>query len=748
MDLVTLALAKKFTKDTADALGAVQGAPCTIKSIVHRDGVNIVTFRWTGTSGEERETVMMVNDGTPIYTWESGNHYQYGDLCIYASCFYRCISENSDIEFDDTKWNEIGSPDGNYDIVQSSDLLPARFTAADRELYYSIEDNAFWLWNGSAWQKTRTGVGLNTTGTQYTVDGQELTAGEGAEIFNDYSDNIAAGSYSHAEGDSTQALNSYAHAEGNRTVASGGCSHAEGNNTTASGYSSHAEGNHTVASGLNTHAEGSNTTASADQSHAEGAETTASGSRAHAEGYYTEASGRYSHAEGYGSIASEERAHAEGNGIASGYNSHAEGESTASGRYSHSECFSTTAEGQASHAEGSRTRASGQYSHAEGESTFATGQGSHSEGQYASASGNYSHAEGIGTDASSNCQHVQGKWNKEDASGKFAFIIGNGTSVNNRSNALAIDWNGLIYINNSETGASFTDFYTKLQTDTRITEKVVEIVADAPEDFDTLKEISDWISGHEDSAAAMNSAIQANTTAIAGKVDKVSGKDLSTNDYTTAEKTKLAALENYDDSQIVADISALQTSVSGKVDAISGMGLSQNSFTDAEKAKLAGIETGATSVTVDREITKNSVNPVSSFAVWDALEEKAGDIAIGDKAVFGSVYGLGTAITSGTDLNSLTTQGNYYSPSSSISVTLLNCPLPYNGFRLNVYLTSSSARIEQELIPNVVDVQCHEVYKRSIVSGTAGAWYKFVGEAVQASGTNAASAETNASETI
>ena len=87
------------------------------------------------------------------------------------------------------------------------------------------------------------------------------------------------------------------------------------------------------------------------------------------------------------------------------------------------------------------------------------------------------------------------------------------------------------------------DYYTKPQTDARITEKVTEIVADAPEDFDTLKEMSDWIAGHEDSAAAMNSQIQANTLAIAGKVDKVSGKGLSTEDYTTAEKTKLSGIE-------------------------------------------------------------------------------------------------------------------------------------------------------------------------------------------------------------
>ena len=43
------------------------------------------------------------------------------------------------------------------------------------------------------------------------------------------------------------------------------------------------------------------------------------------------------------------------------------------------------------------------------------------------------------------------------------------------------------------------------------------------------------------------------------KVDKVSGKQLSTEDYTTAEKTKLAGLNNYNDTQVKADITALQT---------------------------------------------------------------------------------------------------------------------------------------------------------------------------------------------
>lgn len=84
----------------------------------------------------------------------------------------------------------------------------------------------------------------------------------------------------------------------------------------------------------------------------------------------------------------------------------------------------------------------------------------------------------------------------------------------------------------------------------QVADAVAQIVADAPEAYDTLKEISDWISSHASDASEMNSAIQQNAadigeleTAVAGKVDKVSGKQLSTNDYTTTEKNKLSGIE-------------------------------------------------------------------------------------------------------------------------------------------------------------------------------------------------------------
>ena len=112
-------------------MGAVKGAPCKIKKIEKIDGQNIVTFLQTDNDGIDHESELRVDDGTPIYIQISGNHYKYGDLVIYESSFYRCIQDNSDREFDNTKQNEIGSPDGNYDIVQNASALPPRFTAAD-----------------------------------------------------------------------------------------------------------------------------------------------------------------------------------------------------------------------------------------------------------------------------------------------------------------------------------------------------------------------------------------------------------------------------------------------------------------------------------------------------------------------------------------------------------------------------------------------------------------------------------------
>ena len=112
-------------------------------------------------------------------------------------------------------------------------------------------------------------VGRDVSGRSFTIDGSTVFAYPGAEIFNDYSGNIASGSCSHAEGGYTTASGGSSHAEGYSTTASGQMSHAEGNDTTASGSYSHAEGRYTTASGVSSHAEGYFTTAS-DYQHSSG----------------------------------------------------------------------------------------------------------------------------------------------------------------------------------------------------------------------------------------------------------------------------------------------------------------------------------------------------------------------------------------------------------------------------------------------------------------------------------------------
>lgn len=128
---------------------------------------------------------------------------------------------------------------------------------------------------------------------------------------------------------------------------------------------------------------------------------------------------------------------------ATGEYSHSEGFDTeASGEISHAEGRESVASGRVSHAEGEHTEASGEYSHAEGFRTLASQHCSHAEGWQSVASGYYSHAEGMSTSALSDAQHVQGMYNVEDADGKYAHIVGNGTPGDGNSNAHTLDWNG------------------------------------------------------------------------------------------------------------------------------------------------------------------------------------------------------------------------------------------------------------------------------------------------------------------
>lgn len=66
---------------------------------------------------------------------------------------------------------------------------------------------------------------------------------------------------------------------------------------------------------------------------------------------------------------------------------------------------------------------------------------------------------------------------------------------------------------------------------TMVSEEIAKVVANAPASFDTLKEIADWISTHQNDASAMNTAINTNTTNITNLTTKVNTNttDISAN---------------------------------------------------------------------------------------------------------------------------------------------------------------------------------------------------------------------------
>jgi hypothetical protein len=97
----------------------------------------------------------------------------------------------------------------------------------------------------------------------------------------------------------------------------------------------------------------------------------------------------------------------------------------------------TSASGDSAFASGKNTSASGEASVAEGASTVASGDYSHSEGYETEASGIGSHASGIRTVADGYGQTAVGKYNTRNSSNLF--VVGNGTSNSNRSDAFGVD---------------------------------------------------------------------------------------------------------------------------------------------------------------------------------------------------------------------------------------------------------------------------------------------------------------------
>ena len=87
----------------------------------------------------------------------------------------------------------------------------------------------------------------------------------------------------------------------------------------------------------------------------------------------------------------------------------------------------------------------------------------------------------------------------------------------------------------TQIATSVSNIPTGENVDAKISAAIDELIGGAPETYDTLKEIAEYILNNQDVMSTLNNA-------IGNTVDKEDGKGLSAEDFTAALKAKLDAL--------------------------------------------------------------------------------------------------------------------------------------------------------------------------------------------------------------
>lgn len=130
-------------------------------------------------------------------------------------------------------------------------------------------------------------------------------------------------------------------------------------------------------------------------------------------------------------------------------------------------------------------------------------------------------------------------------------------------------WKGL-YVNDIHAtnlnGVDLADFFDEVETligtgegsiSKMIDDKITALISEAPDSLDTLKEISDWISNHQNDASAMNSAIQSLQSTVDGFSSKISTDKIYANQYyigySEDGNTKYYGLISYNGGSLILD---------------------------------------------------------------------------------------------------------------------------------------------------------------------------------------------------
>lgn len=188
-------------------------------------------------------------------------------------------------------------------------------------------------------------------------------------------------------------------------------------------------------------------------------------------------------------------------------------------------------------------------------------------------------------------------------------------------------------------------------------------------------------------------------TALSGKVDKVAGKGLSTNDFTNEAKDKLAGLEGSHFRGTFTDLAALQAAIptanpGDYADVDTGAGSDvQRYIWDTSDTKWVQ-QGAATTITAAQVKTLYESNPdtnpftdAAEAALANAVPEAPQDskqYARKNKTWVEVVSSSSVEIPSGADLNNYKTPGTYHCPTAAIAATLVNAPITNNAFSLTV----------------------------------------------------------------
>lgn len=257
----------------------------------------------------------------------------------------------------------------------------------------------------------------------------------------------------------------------------------------------------------------------------------------------------------------------------------------------------------------------------------------------------------------------------------------------------------------SNVEVDLSGYYTKTETDNVATQtlnsakgytdtKVAELIDSAPETLDTFKEIADAFAEDQEVLDTLNSAIGLKAdkselanyatktelnTGLDGKVDKVEGKGLSTNDYTTAEKTKLDGIEEGANKTVVDDTSSL-TSTNPLQNKVVTKHLSERVNTLYDQT-IDGVKTFKEQPIIDSSVTESWYGNrlVSADAIRKYLRENYQEILVAGNNITFDGNTISANLEGSTPIKTLTSPVIVYDLPSGVYQLPTECMLYINS---------------------------------------------------------------------